>query len=92
MEHNLRCVTIEKTGMGDWCGQEGLKMPGDTSKLWHKRVAMQIVTQLPEDPREALTVLAYAKELVENFLGAQEPSADRVVSFPPAASSSRRAN
>jgi hypothetical protein len=35
---------------------------------WHKRHAIQIVAQLPENKNDALKVLAYAKELVEEFL------------------------
>lgn len=35
---------------------------------WRRRLAIQIVSELPEDADEALRVLAYAKELVEKFV------------------------
>ena len=41
---------------------------------WTKRAAIQIAAQLPEDPRDALEVLDYARDLVENWLiGAKKP-------------------
>jgi len=35
---------------------------------WHRRAAVILAGQLPEDPNEALLVLEAAKELVEKFL------------------------
>ena len=35
---------------------------------WTKRLAIQIAAQLPENPRDALEVLDYARDLVENWL------------------------
>lgn len=37
-----------------------------------KRMAVHVVTLLPESEREALLVLAYARELVVDFLGRPE--------------------
>jgi hypothetical protein len=39
---------------------------GDTKQL--KRLAVQVVAQLPEDSDDALRVLSYARELVISFL------------------------
>lgn len=38
------------------------------SELWLKRQAIQVVMQLPDDEREALRVLDYARQLVTSFL------------------------
>ena len=38
---------------------------------WHRRHALQIATQLPEDTGDALLVLDFARQLVEKFLGAR---------------------
>lgn len=35
---------------------------------WQKRQAIQIAAQLPDNPRDALAVLEYAKEIVDKFL------------------------
>lgn len=37
-------------------------------RAWQRRHAIQIAAQLPERPKDALAVLALARELVENFL------------------------
>lgn len=37
---------------------------------WHRRQAIQIAAQLPDDPADALIVLGLAKNLVESFLQA----------------------
>lgn len=34
-----------------------------------RRLAIQIVSQLPDDPAAAAAVLRYANEVVDNFLG-----------------------
>ena len=39
-----------------------------------KHVAIQVSTLLPHDRGEALSVLDYARELVENFLNDAEPA------------------
>lgn len=41
---------------------------------WRRRQALQIASQLPEDPKDALAVLDHAKTLVERFLGECEPN------------------
>lgn len=38
------------------------------SEAWLKRQALNIVAQLPEEPEDALAVLAYAVELVSGFM------------------------
>jgi len=38
-----------------------------------KHMAIQIAAQLPQGEREALAVLAYARELVTGFLSETEP-------------------
>jgi hypothetical protein len=40
--------------------------------LWHRRHAMQIAMQLPEDMRDALLVLEATKKLVLDYLGDDE--------------------
>lgn len=54
--------------------QEEAKMPEN----WHRRHAIQIAAQLPEDPADALRVLELTKQLVEEFLGPQT-ALDRAV-------------
>lgn len=39
------------------------------TKIDIKRLAMQIVSQLPDEPDDALLVLKYAHDLVQDFLG-----------------------
>lgn len=62
---------------------------------WHRRAAIQLAAQLPEDIEDALTVLKLTNDLVRQFLadGSQRQpavlSAD-LVTFP--ASSSSRCN
>ncbi|WP_048756600.1 hypothetical protein [Afipia felis] len=42
---------------------------------WHRRHAIQIAAQLPEDAKDALIVLDLAKSLVETFLDDKEDQA-----------------
>ena len=35
---------------------------------WRRRQALQVAAQLPDNPREALTVLRHAEALVRSFL------------------------
>jgi hypothetical protein len=60
-----------------------------------KRIAMQVTTILPMDRDEALSVLGFARDLVDNFLYANQPAAevgpdrsraDTVIAFPKSAS------
>ena len=59
-------------------------MPGMPT-LWHKRHAMSLASQLPENPDDARLVLAAMQELVDVFLaGSSEPAparADNVLPF-----------
>lgn len=41
--------------------------------VWLKRQALQIVMQLPDDQREALRVLGFARELVTEYLAEKGP-------------------
>lgn len=58
---------------------------------WHRRHAIQIAAQLPERPEDALLVLELARELIEGFLGGQEPRARdlgaAVIRFPASSNS-----
>lgn len=60
---------------------------------WHRRQAIQLAAQLPEDAKDALIVLELTKELVEVFLkGSQEPldrerPAPGILAFPASVSS-----
>jgi hypothetical protein len=45
--------------------------------IWHRRHALQIVAQLPDDPADALIVLEHARKLVEEFLAADPNSGKR---------------
>lgn len=47
------------------------------SEAWKRRAAIQIVSQLPEETADALRVLDFARELVEEFL-AEEPRQPRL--------------
>lgn len=45
-------------------------------QAWQRRHAIHVVSQLPDDPEDALAVLRFAIEVVERFLVApQEPLA-----------------
>lgn len=46
---------------------------------WHRRHAIHIASQLPEDPEDALAVLRLSMELVEKFLIAPQAPLDRPV-------------
>lgn len=39
----------------------------------NRQIALQIAAQLPTNPKDALEVLALAKEIVEKFLVGREP-------------------
>jgi hypothetical protein len=39
---------------------------------WHRRQALRVAAQLPDNPREALTVLEHAETLVRSFLTASK--------------------
>lgn len=62
---------------------------------WHRRHAIQIAAQLPENPDDAILVLELTKELVETFLKAPQAApalaraldADIVIRFPAASNS-----
>ena len=41
---------------------------------WHRRHAIHIVSELPEEPQDALAVLRLAIEVVERFLVPQDRS------------------
>jgi hypothetical protein len=47
---------------------------GGVSELWHRKQAMLIVGQLPDDKADALKILGAAKWLVEHFLAKAAPS------------------
>lgn len=50
-------------------GQATKKMGGTNQKdKWLRRQAVQIASQLPEDPSDAINVLRYAHDIVERFL------------------------
>lgn len=53
---------------------------------WHRRHAIQLAAQLPEDSKDALIVLELTRELVESFLegGQARPALVEVVGFPTA--------
>lgn len=55
-------------------------LTSDHSEVWHRRHAMQIVMQLPENAADALLVLQEAHRLVCEFIGedqALERAGDR---------------
>jgi hypothetical protein len=47
--------------------------PGMPQRNWQRRHAIQIVAQLPDNPRDALLVLELAKQFVEGFLVVDQP-------------------
>jgi hypothetical protein len=50
-------------------------------KSWHRRQAVQIVAQLPEDASDALMVLEQAMVLVRTFLSDDAPQETRITDF-----------
>jgi hypothetical protein len=63
-----------------------------TEEAWHRRHAIQIAAQLPDDPDDALIVLELAKNLVERFIRSDPQRSSLVLAFPlEAARSSRTA-
>ena len=44
-----------------------------SDQAWKRRHALQLAAQLPEDPADALDVLRYTRQLVEEYLG-DEPT------------------
>ena len=44
---------------------------------WHRRHAVHLASQLPEDPEDALAVLALTVELVERFLAVPQTATER---------------
>lgn len=57
----LGAVTFE-------CWGFGMGMP----QIWHRRQAMVLAGQLPENPEDALLVLQAVHELLETFLSAPQ--------------------
>lgn len=49
----------------------GMRMPEDVR--WRRRRALEVVSQLPEDPSDALFVLELARSLIENWLIEKAP-------------------
>ena len=47
----------------------------EEEQAWHRRHAVHIVNELPEDPQDALIVLQFAREFVERFLVSAQASA-----------------
>lgn len=47
-------------------------------QIWHRRQAMVLAGQLPENPADALLVLQAMHELVETFLSAPEAAPVKV--------------
>ena len=43
---------------------------------FHRRQALHIATQLPTDPKDALVVLDYARDLVVRFLAREDGEGD----------------
>jgi hypothetical protein len=42
-------------------------------ETWHRRQAMMLASELPENPADALAILDCVKELVVAFLRSEEP-------------------
>jgi len=49
---------------------------------WHRRAALQIAAQLPENPDAALRILELTKDLVKNWVAKPRSTAALVVLFP----------
>lgn len=62
---------------------------------WQRRQGLQIAAMLPDDPNDALQVLEYARELVEDYLQCAKttpPAGDHaVLDFPDSSSPNRSA-
>lgn len=43
---------------------------GKRGEGWHRRRAMELCCQLPEDPEDAAIVLAYMRDFLDSFLAA----------------------
>lgn len=71
-----------------WNGNAELE-PKMARKNWHRRHAVQIVAQLPENSADALQVLDLARQLVEGFLCADQPRKPTEVKLVSAAASER---
>lgn len=48
-----------------------------TPLAWHKRHALTIASQLPENPADALLILEAAKKIVEVFMSSEEEDRPR---------------
>lgn len=59
----------------------------DDDQAWQRRHAIHVVSQLPDDPQDALAVLRFAVEVVERFLVAPQVALARPLSFVAAARS-----
>ncbi len=62
---------------------------GMPHKNWQRRHAIQIVAQLPDNPRDAIQVLELAKQLVEGFLVGDQPRRPTEVKFVSASAKER---
>ena len=60
---------------------------GAEKTAWHRRQALGLAAQLPDDPHDARVVLEYCLELVDNFLGPHAALGDgknqRILTFAP---------
>lgn len=50
-------------------------------EAWHRKHAIQLAAQLPDDPEDALLVLELTKQLVDKFLGGRGTYSSPVLAF-----------
>lgn len=75
--------------MNGWAGHVPMSKAN-----WQRRQALQIAAMLPDDPEDALQVLAFARVLVERYLEAGDSGIatgdHAVLDFPDTEASSKR--
>jgi hypothetical protein len=53
----------------------GMRGSSDDDARWLRRLAVQLVAQLPEEREEAIAVLRYAEDLLKNFVDREDQKA-----------------
>jgi hypothetical protein len=60
---------------------QGYRGGGLMAENWHKRQALQLACQLPENAEDARAILREVQDLVDTWLHVEKPAPSKVVSM-----------
>src|SRR5882672_3876833 len=80
--HEPRAILVSRQSLVDRYGRGGGVMAATEILPWHRRHAVMLASQLPEDTLDALIILRLEIELVEGFLaGSDKPEPAKVLTM-----------